>query len=82
MRWAVVGIALFVASCAGNTPEGNIYPCCIGQSVSGNSAYVTVINVYNEVEALPFAEKHCAKHGKVARFNKMQGIRAIFDCVR
>jgi hypothetical protein len=26
-------------------------------------------------------EEHCAKYGRVARFNHMERIRAVFDCV-
>ena len=78
-RLGVVAIAM-LSGCAAKTD--NIYGCCIGQDVVGNNAYVTVSNVYNEMDALPLAERHCSQHKKVARFNRMQGVRAIFDCVR
>jgi hypothetical protein len=79
---AATAFALALCGCAGNYPASNIYPCCIGQSVVGNAAYVTVANVYNEMEALPLAQKHCAEHGRMARFSRMQGPRAVFDCVK
>lgn len=66
-------------SYAGN--DAHIYPGLFGQNVVGNEAYVTVSNVYNEMDALPLAEKHCAKFSKTARFNRMEPLRAIFDCV-
>ena len=68
-----------VGSLAGN--DAKIYPGLFGQNVVGNETYVTVSNVYNEMDALPLAEKHCAQYGKVARFKQMERIRAIFDCV-
>jgi hypothetical protein len=70
---------LFVAGCAGN--EGNIYGCCVGQKIVGNKNYVTVWNVYNEMDALPLAEKHCSKYERSASFKSMESVRAIFDCV-
>lgn len=79
MKRLMIGAVLLLAGCATN--ENKIYPGFFGQNVVGNAAYVTVSNVYNEMDALPLADRHCATHGKVARFNRMEGIRAIFDCV-
>jgi hypothetical protein len=76
--------AVLLSGCAGGSLAGNdahIYPGFFGQNVVGNETYVTVSNVYNEMDALPLAERHCAKFGKAARFNHMERIRAIFDCV-
>ena len=67
-------------SLAGN--DAHIYPGFFGQNVVGNETYVTISNVYNEMDALPLADGHCAKYGKLARFNHMERIRAIFDCVQ
>lgn len=78
MKKTALLLALTLTGCAS---DANIYGCCIGQDIVGNEAYVTISNVYNEMDALPLAEKHCAKYGKVARFNKMESMRAIFDCV-
>ena len=44
---------------------------------SATSTYVTVSDVYNEMDALPLADAHCAKFGKIARFNHRERIRAI-----
>lgn len=74
--------AAFLAACtslAGN--DAHIYAGLFGQHIVGNETYVTVSNVYNEIDALPLATEHCAKFGKAARFNHMERIRAIFDCV-
>jgi hypothetical protein len=42
--------------------------------------YVTISNVWNEMDALPLADAHCKQYGKSARFNRMESARAIFDC--
>lgn len=74
------GIALFVAGCAS---DAHIYPLGLfGQDVVGNEAYVTVSDVWNEMDGLPLADKHCQKYGKVARFTHMEGYRAIYDCIK
>jgi len=78
-RAIVVVLALSVAACASD-PD-NIYGCCLGQKVVGNAAYVTVFNVYNEMDALPLAERHCSQFKRTPRFNRMEQFRAIFDCV-
>ncbi len=63
--------------------DAHIYPVGLfGQRVVGNNAYVTVSNVWNEMDALPLADKHCAQYGRAARFNHMERSRAIFDCVK
>ena len=80
-RCALVLVTGIVSTGCSDSSKPNIYGCCVGQDVVGNSAYVTVSNVYNEMDALPLAEKHCAAHKKTARFNRMVGARAIFDCV-
>lgn len=53
-----------------------------GQSVSGNSSYVTVGNVWSDADALPKAEAHCSTYGKTARFKYIDKYRATFDCVQ
>jgi hypothetical protein len=75
----VILFSLVVTACGGR--DANIYGCCFGQNVVGNEAYVTVSNVWNEMDALPLADAHCAKYGKLARFSEMENYRAIFDCV-
>jgi hypothetical protein len=72
---------LALAGCSLTGESAHIYPGLFGQNVVGNETYVTVSNVYNEIDALPLAETHCGKYGRSARFNHMERIRAIFDCV-
>jgi hypothetical protein len=79
IRSGVLVISLGLATCG--SPDARIYPGLFGQNVVGNEAYVTVSNVYNEMDALPLAEKHCGQYQKIARFNHMEGRRAIYDCV-
>jgi hypothetical protein len=82
MRRLLGLVAIGLAGCAGNQGD-RIYPIGLsGQNVSGNAAYVSISNVWNEQDALPIAERHCARFGKLARFNRMQGYRAVFDCVK
>lgn len=83
MRWmfGLAALAL-LGGCATPPHDANIYRGGIfGQRVVGNEAYVTISNVWNEMDALPLADQHCAKYGKAARFNRMENYRAIFDCV-
>jgi hypothetical protein len=77
----VLGVVLATVGCGTNDTD-RAYPIGFKQSVTGNAAYVTIGNVWNEGDALPLAETHCGKYGKIARFNRMQGYRAIFDCVK
>ena len=72
-------VCLFISSCA--PTKENVHGCCIGQDVVGNKNYVTISNVWNEMAALPLAEKHCSKYKRSAKFSKMETSRAIFDCV-
>ena len=81
IRFGVLVISLGLATCTA-APDAKIYPLgAFGQNVVGNEAYVTVSNVWNEMDALPLAEKHCGQYQKIARFNRMEAHRAIYDCV-
>ena len=70
---AIIFTSVALAGCA----SARLLPA----GVSGNAAYVSVSNVWNEAEALPYAEKHCAQHGKIARFQSKQNYAVVFDCV-
>jgi len=81
MKHALLLVCLSVLAACAKT-DANIYGGLVGQRVVGNEAYVTVTNVWNEMDALPLAEKHCVQYGKVARYvRKEEGAKAIFDCV-
>jgi hypothetical protein len=83
VRYLALMATIALAGCAGSLAgnDAHIYSCCFGQNIVGNETYVTVSNVYNEMDALPLADRHCAKYDKVARFNRMESIRAVFGCV-
>lgn len=49
--------------------------------VSGNEAFVTVSNVWNSADALPYATTHCAKYGRIPRMKQTEGYSVVFDCV-
>ncbi len=75
----LIGAMMTLSGCA--TSDANIFEGWFDQSVVGNKNYVTITNVRNEMKALPLAEQHCSKHERSARFNKMVGHRAVFDCI-
>jgi hypothetical protein len=81
MNRYLIPICISLCGCAG-AQDAHIYPGLFGQRVVGNEAYVTISNVYNEMDALPLADRHCSRFGRIARLNRMEGARAIFDCVR
>jgi hypothetical protein len=45
--------------------SAHIYAGLFGQNVVGSETYVTVSNVYIEIDALPLAEEHCQKNTAV-----------------
>jgi hypothetical protein len=81
VRYLACVVSLLVSGCAGS-PTGNDTSGLFGQNVVGNEASVTVSNVYSDIDALLMADNHCANYGRIARFNRMEPPRAIFDCVR
>lgn len=80
MRWIILLAALPLAGCL--TDDANIYGSLNGQRVVGNETYVTISNVWNDMDALPLADKHCGQFGRAAHFSHREGYEAIFDCVR
>ena len=71
-----------VSGCTAGHPDAKLYPGFFGQNVRGNEVSVTVSNVWNQVDALPLADKHCRQFDRAARFNRMDGAIASFDCIR
>jgi hypothetical protein len=51
-----------------------------GPRVAGYETYAVVAPAADEVTAQPFAQAHCTKYGRFAKFRYMDGARAIFDC--
>ena len=82
VRIFVVILTASLAACTSQYAgtDANIYNSPNGQKVVGNDQYVTVSNVWNEMDGLPLAETHCRQYNKSARFNRMEPYRAIYDC--
>ena len=81
VRLVIAAAALTLSACGTNDTD-RAYAIGFSQGVSGNAAYVTISNVWKEADALPLAETHCGKYGKIARFRYIERYRATFDCVR
>jgi hypothetical protein len=83
VRYTLLILSVALAGCAGN--DAQTYPGSFGQYVIGSPIDVTVSNAYTATNALPLADAHCAKYGKVAQFNHQeqddQQVSVIFDCV-
>jgi hypothetical protein len=80
---SILAASLCATLCGCASSDANIYGSPMGQRVVGNEAYVTISNVWNEMDGLPLAEKHCGQFDKAARFKGMEGgYRAIYDCVQ
>jgi hypothetical protein len=73
-------LSIALCSCAVHNDHPNISHNLVGPTVTGNDQQVIVAHVRNKRDGLPFAEKHCEQFGKSAQFNRMEGIRAIYDC--
>jgi hypothetical protein len=72
-------IPILLCSCAAHN-NANIYHNLVGPTVTGNDQQVTVAHVRNEMDGQRLADKYCKQFGKSAQFNRMQGVRAIYDC--
>jgi hypothetical protein len=76
----IILTSLLLAGCA--TSEKNIYGGAFGQGVTGNEVSVIVSNVWNEMDAMPLADKHCQQYGRAARLNRFDANKASFDCIK
>jgi predicted naringenin-chalcone synthase len=74
---AVLSISL--CSCSAYN-DRSIYRNPVSPTVVGDGNSVLVSNAQNEADGQELAEKHCKRFGKSARFNRMEGVRAFFDC--
>lgn len=77
--FTIMILCLPLVSCG---TDANIYGSPFGQKIVGNKNYVSISNVWNEMDALPTAEKHCALYNKSADFDKMVRYRAVYKCVK
>jgi hypothetical protein len=81
MTATIAFVLVLLAGCSAQE-QAHIYPGLFSQRIVGNDAYVTISNVWNEMDALPLAEQHCRQYNKSARFSQMIGARAVYDCVK
>jgi hypothetical protein len=72
-------LSISLCSCAVHN-EPYIHHNLVGLTVTGNDQQVTVVHVRNEMDGQRLADKHCKQFGKNAQFNRMEGVRAIYDC--
>ena len=72
-------LSITLCSCAVHH-DAYIHQNLVGPTVTGNDQQVTVAHVRNEMDGQRLAEKHCKQSGKSAQFNRMEGVRAIYDC--
>jgi hypothetical protein len=66
--------------CCSAFNDRSIYRNPVSPTVIGDGNSVLVSNAQNEADGRELAEKHCKRFGKSARFNRMEGVRAFFDC--
>jgi hypothetical protein len=66
--------------CCSAYNDMSIYRNPVSPTVIGDGNSVLVSNAQNEADGQELAEKHCKRFGKSARFNRMEGVRAFFDC--
>lgn len=71
-------IALLPLTLCACTTTGGLIPA----KVRGNEVSVSVTNIWNQAQALPLADAHCHKYSRAARFVRMEGYVASFDCVK
>lgn len=78
-RRGIVVAALALGACA--TSPNNIYGGMHGQQVTGNEVSVIVSNIWNEMDGLGLADRHCKQFGKAARLNSFANNKASYDCI-
>jgi hypothetical protein len=77
--FAAALIPISLCSCVARH-DRDIQRNMVGATVVGDDQYATVAHVRNEKDGQRLADKHCGRFGKSARFDKMEGTRAIYNC--
>jgi hypothetical protein len=77
--FAATLLSIALCSCAAHN-NANISHNLVGPTVVGDGSSVLVSHVRNQADGQQLAEKHCKRFGKSAQFNRMEGLRAYFDC--
>jgi hypothetical protein len=73
-------LSIVLCSCAAHNDHPNISNNLVGPTVTGNNQHVIVKHVRNEMDGQRLADRHCKQFGKSAQFNRMEGVRAIYEC--
>ena len=77
--FVVTVVCISLCSCAAHN-DANVHRNLVGLAVAGDEQYATVSHVRNEKDGQRLADKHCRQFGKAARFDRMEGARAIYNC--
>jgi hypothetical protein len=77
--FAATLLSISLCSCAAHN-NANISHSLVGPTVVGDGSSVVVSHVRNQTDGQQLAEKHRKRFGKSAQFNRMEGVRAYFDC--
>jgi hypothetical protein len=81
MKVIVVAALLSISLCScGTFNYSSVHRNQVGPTMVGDGNSVLVSHVRNQTDGQSLAEKHCKRFGKIARFNRMEGTRAFFDC--
>jgi hypothetical protein len=72
-------LSITLCSCAIHH-DAYIHQNLVGPTVTGNDQQAIVAHVRNEMDGQRLADRHCKQFRKSAQFNRMEGVRAIYDC--
>jgi hypothetical protein len=72
-------LSISLCGCAAYN-DRSIHRNPVSPTVVGDGKSVLVSHAQNEADGQQLADKHCKRFGKSARFNRMEGTRAFFDC--
>jgi predicted naringenin-chalcone synthase len=72
-------LSISLCSCSAYN-DRSVHRNLVGPTVVGDGNSVLVSHVRNQADGQQLADKHCQRFGKSAQFNRMEGVRAFFDC--
>ena len=79
VTFAAAVLSISLCSCSAYN-DRSAHRNLVGPTVVGDGNSVLVSHVRNQADGQQLADKHCKRFGKIARFNRMEGLRAFFDC--
>lgn len=80
--FATVLVTLTLTSAAHAQLRKETHGGLFGQTAVGNEEGVAITNVWDAADAFPIAEQFCQYYGRKAKFNRMDGYTASFECVK